>query len=485
MHAASRLAAALTLLSVATASVPAQVGGFSDGDMILYSRTVTGSTSSDGGLVSIDPLTGDTELLVPFDLSSYRRGAAAFDAYRQRVIFSATFIDGGHQNGLWATDAAGEVQRLIDTTENMGSFCPTGDGNIYFLSPFDYNSPFKVLDAANRSHDILNEAGDAAFSFTGIFGHNDSVMAWDAATNALFVAYDGNQGPGCSGGASHGIILKKIPLTPDGMQVAGPVECTEFDVDAIQSTEIPVNISKGPNGSLMIVCDTTSLIDAMPRVVLVDPATLTVSTYAETGPYPGASQSTAGAYSSLRDEAVVLDTLGNVLRAFGQGDTGAGTVIAPSGPLSWDPGSGETATLLEIENGSCAGGFLPIGTGLRGTGALVPALVADGCASLGSGVDLAIRDVVGGASGALLMGLSGGEVPFRGGTLYLATVDLTWFLTLGGTPGAAGEGSLDIAFGTLTDPVFSGLEFLFQAGFLDAGAPKGVSLTQAVKIDID
>ena len=463
----------------------AQVGGFTDGDLYLYSTQVTGPTSADGGLVHIDPLSGQTAELQHFVHSSLLTGAATFDPYRKRLLLWADLGGSNDQYGLWMLDAAGHAEQALSTIKQWGGLSPTGDGRVYLLNPYTGTQPFRWIDAANRQHDLLDETGTHPFSFSGIFNHPKSAMTYDAGTNALFVVHTGNVGAGCSGGSAVGLTLRKLPLSADGTRVDGPVLCTEFQVDAVQATETPVNWSRGPAGTLMLVCDNVNLTSAMPRVVLVDPVSFSVTTFAETGPYPGAALSTAGVYSSVLGGAVVLDTLGNVLRRFVLGESGAGTVITPTGPLSANLGSGEVAHLLEIDNGPCTGAFVPLGQGLAGSGGAVPALLASGCAALGSPMGLALRDVLGGSLGFLLVGVTPGQQPYRGGTLYMAAAELAVPLQAGGPAGVAGAGALDLSFGLLSDPALAGITLLLQAGFLDAAAPQGASLTQGLRVEFD
>jgi len=78
---------------------------------------------------------------------------------------------------------------------------------------------------------------------------------------------------------------------------------------------------------------------------LLDTNSMTTLTYASNGAYTGAAATNAGTFSSVRGQAVILDTILNALRAFSGGETGNGTVF--SSGLS-AIGSGEVARLIEI-----------------------------------------------------------------------------------------------------------------------------------------
>jgi Tol biopolymer transport system component len=133
---------------------------------------------------------------------------------------------------------------------------------------------------------------------------------------------------------------------------------------------------------------------------------------------------------------------------------------------------------------SSGGSISNYGPGLAGTGGLVPMLSAEGCPLPGATISLRIEDVVGGALGGLVMGLGPAAVPFKGGTLHVGTLLLSFNLLLGGAPGSAGKGNLTLPLSIPNDPIFSGLSFYFQAAFQDSAAPQGVSLTRGLLVTV-
>lgn len=465
----------------------AQSGGFQDGDMYLYTRSVSGSTFADGGLIHIEPQSGQTQLMFGFDYSSLRTGAAAFDSYRKRVVFSASIGDplGFGTFSLFSTDADGTIETLLHPAKSFVGLSPTGDGRIYLADPYDVFKPFQWLDASNRLHTLTEADGTTSFTFQGFANQSGCAMTYDPATNALFVAVSTLYGASCDGSGGSDITIRKIPLSADGTKVAGPVTCTQVDVDLNQATEKPVNWSRGPGGSLLLVVDNVNLTYDFDRVLKIDPATFSVTSFVKNGGYLGAADGTAGAYSSVLGKAVIVDTRNDVLRAFAEGEGGAGTVITPTGPLSWNPGSNEVATLLEIDNGACDGGFQAFGIGLAGTGNATPSLHASGCAAIGDSMSAHINGVVGGATGYVLLGLNQANIPYKTGAIYVSPILSFLPVTVGGAHGSAGAGSIDIPFGTLSDPALAGLDIIMQAAFQDLGVPYGVSLTQGLRIEID
>ena len=478
---------ALLIAASSGVELRAQAGGFVDGDLYLYTRAATGLTFADGGLIAIDPATGQTEQVLGFDYSSLRTGAAAFDSYRKRVLFTASIDDPADVGtfSLWSMDGSGAIERLIHPTKVFQGISPTGDGRVYVADPYDVFQPFQWIDAANRMRTLFAADGVTPFQMAGFVNHTGSAMTYDAATNALFVAAATLYGGSCSGSGGSDINIRKLPLSADGSRVVGPIGCLQVDVDLAQATEKPVNWSRGPNGSLLLVVDNINLTDEYDRMLRVDPAAFTVSAFASNGGYLGAADGTAGAYSSVLDKAVLVDTRNDVLRAFAAGETGAGSVIAPSGPLSYAVGSNEVATLLEIDNGPCGGAFHPFGVGLAGAAGEVPALIAEGCAEVGGSMTLRVDGAVGGAPGYLLVGVTQADLPFLGGSLHVAPVLASFPLLLGGAAGTPGVGEITIPFGPLDQPSFAGVTIFMQGVFADAHAPQGASLTQGLRVDID
>ncbi|MSR63522.1 MAG: hypothetical protein EXS08_13855 [Planctomycetes bacterium] len=121
------------------------------------------------------------------------------------------------------------------------------------------------------------------------------------------------------------------------------------------------------------------------------------------------------------------------------------------------------------------------GSGLAGSGALVPRLALSGCPRLGAPIAFEIADGLGGALASLVIGTRRIDLPFHGGTLYpdnLARLPHR----LGGTPGLAGAGTSSLGFTLPNDPALLGVTFHSQALIADRGAPQGVALTAALSL---
>lgn len=163
-----------------------------------------------------------------------------------------------------------------------------------------------------------------------------------------------------------------------------------------------------------------------------------------------------------------------------------------------DPASGTTQEVLPAGSlGSplgleVVGGHADIGIhtfghadAQPGTGDVVPSLDASGHPVFGSTTTLELRDFVGGAT--VYLGSGGESGPSTNGNVSLG-IDLNGPHTIaeidvGGTPGVAGDGDLDVSETIANDPALDGVEWFFQAWCFDpTPANAGVSLTNVLQI---
>ncbi len=470
------LAASLSAVLLAAAfpipSASAQGSGLTAGDMYLLSGGL-------GALVRVDLSSGTASIAVDTSFTPAAAGAVVFDPYRQRIVFRGSIGPPSNPPYLWAVDGAGNLDPLIlSTGPSITAMSPTGDGRIYMR--VSETPPFRYLDASNDMRTLMDETGAAPFMIDGSSNFDFRGMIYDAGTNALFIS---SHLEGLCGGSAGRLNVRKLPLSADGTRVVGPVICSQFEVSA--SGENPVGWSHGPSGQLVVVVDTNSN-DVEPRMVLVDPVTAGMSALASNGA-PGvfAAATNAGTWNSALGKAVILDTGANVLRAFGIGETGAGTVLSISGEiLSPNGSSGEQAALCEVEPTACDGAWMAYGAGLAGAGAFVPRLTGGGCPEVGGSLTLTLDRAVGGASSVLFVGLAGAAVPFKGGTFYVGALVLSVPLPMGGAPGAPGAGALTLPAALPANPLLSGVNVHLQAAFTDGAAVKGASLTKGLRMTI-
>ena len=90
-----------------------------------------------------------------------------------------------------------------------------------------------------------------------------------------------------------------------------------------------------------------------------------------------------------------------------------------------------------------------------------------------------IHNGLGGAPGGLIAGTQQTATPFRGGILYAQPENIVKF-RLSGPNGVPGMGSHTLFYNGVP-PQAVGVTFYLQAGYLDPGAPGGVSMTDGIE----
>lgn len=129
--------------------------------------------------------------------------------------------------------------------------------------------------------------------------------------------------------------------------------------------------------------------------------------------------------------------------------------------------------------------FTEFGVGLAGSGGFVPHLFGIDGPSIGPW-SIEVENGLGGAAGILWAGLGTlDQFPVFGGHFY---VDLSqpYFplsIALGGTPGVAGAGTLSISGIDVSG--LAPLTLYFQVMLLDGGAVRGISLSNALEMDVE
>lgn len=124
-----------------------------------------------------------------------------------------------------------------------------------------------------------------------------------------------------------------------------------------------------------------------------------------------------------------------------------------------------------------------IGVGLSGSGGFVPHLFAEGGSCEAGAWKLRVEQGLGRAFGFLWVGLSETDgIPFLGGQFYVDLGGPFWLFraALGGPAGVPGAGTLEMP-GTDAGAI-APLLLVMQGTFLDAAAPQGVSLSNALDL---
>jgi hypothetical protein len=449
----------------------AQGGGFQQGDLYLFNSLIPVPGSGNGAIVRIDPLAGTSTLTVDLGTASQANGLLAFDSYRQRLVFQSGIPTVPNPARLYAADAAGNVTDLGVVAGNYDGLAPTGDGRIYMLKPLSA-TPFVYLDAVNNLATLLDSAGTAPFQLVGS-GTQLRTMIYDTTTNALFVGATPSYS--CPGGVSGLISVYKLQLSADGSRVVAPAACIQFGVTF---SGYAVGMSRLPDGDILAVVDNNTTV-LTPRYFRIDPASFTASAYASNNNV-GAALTLAGSYCSALGKAIGFYGGGGLV-AFADGESGAGTPVPVSG-ISITAAA--TSSLTTIAPSTCSGAWLAYGTGKKGAGDFVPRLYGGGCPDIASAFSITIDRAVGGAPGAIFVGLTKSNLAFLGGSLLTFPILLQLNLTLGGTPSSPGAGALSLPVVLGPDPSIAGLSIYLQGVFADAAATHGVSFTQGLEMVI-
>jgi hypothetical protein len=475
--------AALSLLTLCLAPhAAAQAGGFTVGDVWESNDGLPASPGTGASLRRIDPVSGAVTTMVGSAWTS-GSGSLAFDPYRHRLIWRSTITLPAQK--IWQVDGAGNLTDMGLATTGYSWFAPAGDGRIFCIENPGGPQYLAFIDGANRVKRVLNAAGTAPYPLpSGPFLARRG-LAYDAATNAVYACSHLD----CDGLAHQAIVMGKLALSADGTRVLGPPTCTSFDINGAFSTETPVSLSRLPGGQLLVACiaSDVSPSSAEERLLSFDPATLSFTPFALVGVAGEAIDYAIndGVWSSALGRALVLDTFQDNLRSFAPGSSGDGTIITPvGGQVSPTGSSSEAEQLAEIAPTACDGAWVPYAKGLAGKGGFVPALIGAGCPVPGGAFTLNVSDVVGGAGGVLFVGLAPASVPFKGGTFAVGAVLLNLNVAVGGVAGVAGAGTLSLPAGLPPDPGLAGASIFLQAGFSDAAAVQGVSLTQGLQLEI-
>jgi hypothetical protein len=461
------LSAALTLAAVPAA----QSGPWTDGELLV--RSVGPAPGSQNQTIyRVDPNTGHGEALIDSFYWAGWAGSLVFDPYRDGLLCNMGLPpDSVFLEKLWLVAADGSATVIPGfTDQRLRALTPIGDGRVYFQ--YDQGDPtWKIhyLDASDNVQTLMDSSGVLPLSFS--VEH----MLYHAPTNSLLASNSGwwssnDCVPGESG-------VFRIPLSPDGSQVAGPIVCSSI-VTGISNDIISMDYLPGGD-VLLCMAGSQFFHDTLRRL---NPNTLTNTLWAS----PTPADINGAVWSSRIGKAVVLDDATNVLRMYSPGQTGNGLVMATDFPVSpFTTGFSPVETLGEVDlNGpGCIGTSLSLGPGLAGAGGLTPSLSTSGCPDVGVPFSIEIESVRGGASGWLALGFAQGALPILGGTLYVTPVASLVPVSVGGAPAAPGAGALSLPV-IFSSPALAGLNLYFQGLFIDPAAAQFVSMTNGLLISI-
>lgn len=472
-----RLLLVLTAMALALPA-RAQLVPFPEGELILDAVDFNASRS----LNRVDPLTGNGSILLA-PIGGYGgSGVMAYDSYRGGLLLSAVLPPDSlacvpNCQRLWLVDGAGNVTSLGLAGVPVRALAPAGDGRVYFQRIVaGGESAIEYLDANGAQHVLMDQSGTAPFALPLLD------LRYVPSQQALIATTAHGDPNGCAG-ASSWVSVHRIPLSADGSKLAGAVTCAEWE--AFQG-DAPRGLDDLPGGQLLLATNHGYGQDVDKILVAVDPSGPSLSTWA-TPNYPGAGNQDGAAWSPLLGKTFVLDDANNLLRLYAAGQGGAGTVFPTNVPVSPNTtgiGAGQNIIDVHKSGPGCEGYFHAYGAGLAGSGGAVPLLGADGCPDIGHGFTLHLDGIVGGAHGALFVGLSAASTPFKGGTLLVGALVLQVPLVVGGTPGQSNAGSLSLPAAMPNDPLLHGVSLYLQSAWQDGTAVKGVSQSNGLQLAI-
>ncbi len=464
-----------TVAAMTASMSQAQSGPWTDGEILV--RSVV-QPSGQRAIFRVVPETGASAVLTTTQYWGGWAGSLAFDSYRGGVLSNMSMPpDGTFLYRLWLVSHDGTSVAMPGFTGSLRALASAGDGRVFFLRHTGSNQGLTTIEYFD-ANDVIQTLmqSDGVTPFQADVEH----LLYHVPSNALI----GSSSWGATQCSATGSSLYRFPLSADGLRVEGPVTCVSVPTTLIYGDLM--GLDHLPDGNVLVTT-ASAFLGAYHRMISLNPVTLAVASWAEPYQY----DINGGIWSARLGKAVIHANSGSAwwepsgLRTFTPGVTGYGTHIPTSLPLPVGGGYSPVEIVAEVDlNGpGCEGCQIAYGTGLAGTGSVVPTLGLVGCPAVNSGFTVAIDNVVGAGSGVLVVGLVASAIPILGGTLYVDPIDLVLQVTCGGVPGAPGAGSLGLPI-LLVDPSLTGLAFFAQAGFFDGAAVQGMSLTSGLKIVI-
>ncbi len=456
----------LALLGFAAPSF-AQSGPFQQGELI-YSLNTSGSSQQ--AIYRMDPATGDGEPLVEEIYFNNAPGWFAYEPVRDRLLaYVGYFPQSWNPARLYAIAADGTVRSLGFDAQKLGSFAPTGDGRVYM----NKDKALHMLTVDDQLVPVLDENG---VPYDLSLDH----LIYDGSTNSLIGASVLEPDSPC-----HDIwhfVVHRLPLTPDGTQLAGPDVCAGHDLGNFALTYV-MGLDWLANGNILMPMSNVS--GSNKKMFLeLDPTTLGISIWSE-GTIVNIN---GGAYVESLDRvyAVRDNQITDELRYFTKGQGGAGTLQSTDVPLGDNQtGEGPANQFGDIDGETCEGYAQSFGVGIDGTGGIAPKLHVGGCPRIGATFEFEVWDAVGGSGGLVLVSLASAPIPILGGTLHvLPPFVLQLPFATSGAVGAAGAGTAYLPQLVPSNPALVGLPIFTQALIADGGAPEGLTLSNAIELTV-
>ncbi len=359
--------ATFLLLPLLTLSASAQTGSFTDGELLIRAPD---DEPNRWAIFRVDPVTGKTAKLFEDMVSSYSDGGwIAYEPRRDALLAYTTNESLGlFSPRLFQIESDGSFTDLGFAGEDLRAMAPVGDGRVYLRK----DDALHVLTSANQLVPILDASG---LPLTTTLDH----LIYDPATNCLIGAPRTNSQAQNPCYAHEHVTVHRLPLSADGMSVAGPITCSSYDTG---NTAAPIGLDHLPGGKILLtLTDGNTTSDR--QLLEVDPVTLSISLFAESD----FSDLDGGVWVPALGGAVVQDDKNNVLRLYAKGSSGKGVELVTDQPIGngltgWS--SANAMTDIDLLGPGCGGLAKSFGHGLAGAGGLVPQLAAGGCPEIGA-----------------------------------------------------------------------------------------------------
>ena len=257
-------------------------------------------------IVRLDPTSGRRTILHIFETNSTNLDHMNYDPFRKRLLLK----ESPTATQFLQIDSQGLTSTLpVSWPHSTFLWAPTGDGRIYMIGQGETGGrSVGYLDENGEGHDLLGLDGNVLR--LGLLGSSAGGLLYDLGTDSLFLAQ-------VDGGSQTNVL--KLPLTPSGKALRAPIQSVSYDAYPVAGAEVPVGVSAGPLGSMLIKIDINS---NSPGVLLftVDPVTLQFADFATLTGFTAASG--PATYNSRSGRAVeatrVLNTTFEAinLRAF-------------------------------------------------------------------------------------------------------------------------------------------------------------------------
>lgn len=318
-----KLVPALRILTATALVLPSSSQSFVPGDVYVQAY----ASPSGGILARFERATETTTpaFAIPGG-ASIGLGTMAWDPSRKALVLMLS-VDGIGAPSLVALRADGSIEDLTGPIGAHYGLSPAKNGLIYCWT---IGNHIQYVEPDGSLHELLDASTGLPFAHDPGIGIGNDVLGYHAPSHSLYTALSRGSSHPCNGGTP-GIIVSRLPLSPDGTAVVGPVQCTLLTMPPQGGNGFPVAWISLPSGRPALATTGTLVSTASaPRIFELDPDTLDLTTFASPGGYTGVALVNAACWSWAEKRVLTLDPWADALHGFAKGQSGAGVVHALS-----------------------------------------------------------------------------------------------------------------------------------------------------------